>query len=116
MRVQDATGGVENSADFESIDSKPMDCRASLAMTIGKHLHLAQNEIQSFPEGEKPGFLIDLNDWIRFQLIEAGLKSENIEVCKINTFEDQRFHSQRRARIMDRSDSFGVGLGFIAQI
>jgi len=79
-----------------------------------KYLNRAQTEIQNFPENEKPGFLIDLNGWIKFQLIEAGLKSENIEVCKINTFEDLRFHSQRRARIIDKSDSFGVGLGLIA--
>jgi YfiH family protein len=79
-----------------------------------RYLYLAQPEIQNFPENEKPGFLIDLNGWIRFQLIEAGIKPENIEVCKINTFEDARFHSQRRARIKHNIPDFGIGLGFIA--
>jgi YfiH family protein len=75
---------------------------------------LAQTEIQNFPEKEKPGYLIDLNGWLKYQLQQAGLQEKNIEVCKINTFEDVRFHSQRRSRIIDKSKDFGVGLGFIA--
>lgn len=86
----------------------------SLTPLTGGTREVAQNEIQNFPEHEKPGFLIDLNGWIKFQLLQAGLQEKNIEVCKINTFEDRRFHSQRRARIMDKTDYFGVGLGFIA--
>ena len=81
---------------------------------LAKYLQLAQVEIQNFPENEKPGFLIDLNGWLKYQFVQAGLQEKNIEVCKINTFEDLNFHSQRRARIVNQTQDFGVGLGFIA--
>ena len=94
--AQDDTSGVQNNSN------------------LAKYLQLAHAEIQNFPENQKPGFLIDLNGWLKYQLLQAGLLEKNIEVCKINTFEDIRFHSQRRARIVNQTKDFGVGLGLIA--
>jgi hypothetical protein len=41
-------------------------------------------------------YLFDMKSAIRSQLLEAGLKSENIEVSPESTISDLRFHSFRR--------------------
>jgi len=101
---------VENCPDEFKMCVDDLEPAASLA----KYLGLGKNEMNNFPKIEQPAYLLDLKAWIQYQLLKAGVLHTNIEITKIGTFADIRFHSQRRARIVENSDQFGVGLGFIA--
>ncbi len=82
---------------------------------LAKYLPLGFTEINHFPTLEQPAYLLNLNSWLKYQLLQAGVLPQNIEIVSQGTFSNARFHSQRRARIVHQSAKFGLGLGFIAQ-
>lgn len=50
------------------------------------------------PDKEKGKYLFDLKSFVKSELIDFGIKSENIFIENVDTFTDKRFHSYRREK------------------
>lgn len=81
--------------------TNPQDLRVWLSPAAGKDLYEVGREVADlFPDtvkkakGEK--FLLDVRGRIKEQLIELGVKAENIDVSDICTISDKNYHSYRR--------------------
>lgn len=87
----------------------PNQFKKSEKTVDGKNL-LARLKYE-LPNRDEEVFFVDIKGTIKQQLLELGLKEENIEMSNLCTFDNSNLHSYRR-----EMPNNGLGIGFIGMI